>query len=143
MKTGAAAIDPGAAQAIAGASGVASVIAILQEWALALLGVPLGVPLAAFAGTCYGASFRETRSAVAFWRSVLATALLASIVSPLAAHAIGVDARLAAPVAAVLGWLLEWGAPWLKANGHRMASDAWARLMGRGNEPPRGPEGGA
>lgn len=136
----AAAIDPGTAQAIAGASAAGSLIAVLQEWALALLGVPLGVPLAGFAGACYGASYREPRTAPAFWRSVLLTTAMASIFSPLAAHGLKVeDLRYAAPVAALLGWLLEWGAPWLKANGGRMASDAWAKFFPRPAPPPEPP----
>ena len=140
IKLASAAMDPGLAQTVASVSGVAAVVTVLQDAALLVLGVPLGVPLAGFAGACYGASFREPRTPSAFWRSVLVTTVFASIVAPLAAKVIGVpDLRYFAGVAAVLAWALEWGAPWLKRNGSRLMDDLWARTVGRAVPKPRDP----
>ncbi len=147
--------DPAAAKVPAVGSAVASVLSIAQEWAMGLLGVPIGVPLAAFAGVLYGLSFRDPMRPLALWGNVVIATVISSVAAPLTTlvvlHYVGAPATGAsgvmAGVAAVLGFGTQYLRPWLRARRDRMLNRAVDRVLGapahHGEDGDRNEEGGA
>lgn len=117
---------PGAACAAA----AASALDIAQQWAMALLGVSLGVPLAGFAGTLYGLSFRAPLTPLALWVNLIGGTLLSSVTAPLAGSAFGLPVAVMAGVAGVIGWGLQFAQPWLLARRESLLDRAAGRVVG-------------
>lgn len=88
-------------------------MATAQEWVTYFLGVSIGVPVAAFAGTFYGLSFRSPMKPWVLWVNLVAGSVLASVLAPLAGHMLSIPAPAQAGAAAVLGFLLQYAQPWL------------------------------
>jgi hypothetical protein len=90
----------------------------LQHWALGLFGVPLPVVFGAFAGTCYGLTFNKTTTALRLGASMLVTTILAAVAAPGFMGWLSDSPPVAAlaGAGAALGFVLQFGAPWLAEN---------------------------
>lgn len=121
---------PGAACAAA----VAGIVDILQQYAEGLLGVSIAVPLFAFAGTLYGMSYRAPLRPVPFWINLAAGTFVATGLAPFAGSLIGQPPAVAAGIATVLGFALQYMQPWLLSRRERVLDKAAGRLLG--NTPP-------
>lgn len=112
------------------AAAAASALDIAQQWAMALLGVSLGVPLAGFAGTLYGLSFRAPLSPLALWVNLVGGTLLASFTAPLAGSAFGLPVAVMAGVAGVIGWGLQFAQPWLLQRRESLLDRTAGKVLG-------------
>ncbi len=109
----------------------ASVGSVVQDWAIGLLGVPIGVPLAAFAGVIYGLPFRSQMRPLALWANIGVSTALASVLAPLGGHLIlgwfgggyGPAAAVAG-AAALLGFGSQYGHGGLRARRDRLLDRA-------------------
>jgi len=111
-----------ATQATAGASAAAAFFASMQDIAMGVFGVPLASVFGAFAGTCYGVTMGHQMSWHRLILSVVATTSIAAIGSPLIlSHFFpAAPAPASAGAAALGGFLLQYGAPWLRENRQRL-----------------------
>jgi hypothetical protein len=109
-------------QATAGVSAAAAFLASMQDVAMGVLGVPLASVFGAFAGTCYGVTMGHTMKPSSLVLSVLATTSIAAIGSPLILSYFfpAAPAAATAGAAALGGFLLQYGAPWLRENRQRL-----------------------
>lgn len=112
------------------ATGFTGVLAALQEWTTHLLGVSIGVPVAAFAGTFYGLSFRAPMKPWVLWLNLGAGSVLASVLAPLTGHVFALPVPAQAGAAAVLGFLLQYAQPWLLDRRQRILDGAADRALG-------------
>lgn len=111
------------------AAAATSVLSFVQDWSGALLGVPIGVPVAGFAGALFGLLFREALSPLMLWVNIAATSVLASVVAPLAQHYLGAPAPLTAALAGVLAFLAQYAQPWLKARREQLLDAAAGKVI--------------
>jgi hypothetical protein len=124
------AVDHAVSQGVAATSGAAALLGAVQEWALALFGVPLPAVFGAFAGTCYGVTFGEPKPLYALALSVALTTALASFLAPFAASYIGGTAIATIAAAAVTGFALQFGAPWLAVNRMKLFDAVRDKFLG-------------
>lgn len=113
----------------------AGFFATLQEWVTHLLGVSIGVPVAAFAGTFYGLSFRAPMKPWVLWVNLVAGSVLASVLAPLTGHLFSLPLPAQAGAAAVLGFLLQYAQPWLLDRRTRLLDSAADRALGQKEKP--------
>ncbi len=137
-----AAADPAMAKTAALGSGIASALSFLQDQVASLLGVPIGVPLAALAAVLYGLTFREPMNARALWSNIIGCTFLASAGAPLAGYYLGTPAAVMAGVAAVIGFLTQYSHSWLKTRRDRLLDGATDRVLGPPPAPPPPPASG-
>jgi hypothetical protein len=123
-------VDPAISQAVAATSGAAALFGAAQEWALALFGVPLPAVFGAFAGTCYGVTFGEPKKWYVLVGSVIMTTALASLLAPLGVSYVGGSAVATVGAAAIAGFALQFGGPWLAANRVRILDGIRDKFLG-------------
>lgn len=122
--------EPAVTNVIAAGSALASVLSIAQGWAVGLLGVPLGVPLAAIAGVLYGVTFRDPMTARELWGNIIGCTVLGSVCAPLAGYYLGTPVAGVAGLAAVIGFLTQYSHSWLQARRDRLFDAAADRVLG-------------
>jgi len=116
----------------------ASVLSVVQDWALGLLGVPIGVPLAAFSGVLYGLSYRDPMRSGRLWVNVGASTIFSSVLSPLGAFMVLRwfalpeiwQSAVMVGLAAVSGFATQYGHRWARTRRDRLLDRAADRILG-------------
>lgn len=124
-------IDHTPAPGAACAAAVAGAIEMLQQYTLGLFGVSIAVPLFAFAGTLYGMSYRAPLRPVSLWINLIAGTFVATGTAPLVGNLIGQPPAVAAGIATVIGFALQYMQPWLLSRRTPLLDKAAGRVLGQ------------
>lgn len=127
------AIDHGTGAAVSLVSAV-SAASLLQEWAVALFGVPLFVVLAGFAGVFYGLTHRDPMTPGRLWSTILISTLLTVALTPLLAIQFAVPPAGLAGIAGAVGFVLVYAPPLIKKHQDRIVDGVLDKFLGR--RPP-------
>lgn len=109
----------------------AGLIDLLQQYAQGLFGVSIAVPLFAFAGTLYGMSYRAPLAPVAFWSNLIVGTFVATGTAPLVQNLIGQPTAVAAGIATVMGFALQYLQPWLLSRRDPLLDKAAGKVLGQ------------
>jgi hypothetical protein len=94
------------------------------------MGVPVAVVVLSFGGTFYGIGYREPMTWYWLWFNILGGTFFASAIAPLAAYPFGLPVALTAPIGGLLGFLLQYAHPWLKARRERILDKTADKVLG-------------
>lgn len=113
---------------VASTAAVSAGLALLQQIVLALLGVSLTVPVAAFAGVMYGLTYRDPMTPTALWLNIVGATLLSSVCAPLLGHLVSAPELLVAGIAGCTGFLSQYGYTWARDRRTKILDTAAEKL---------------